>query len=86
MLVEGRVQGVGFRAFVAAKAKALGLKGFVRNLPDGRVEVVAEGDRDRLDKLAAWVKRGPRRARVSGVQIEPAPIDETFERFFIRRA
>ncbi len=62
--VAGRVQGVGFRWFTVRQALALGLVGWVRNLPDGRVRVVAEGPRDAAEALLAWLNRGPDRARV----------------------
>ena len=69
-LVRGRVQGVGFRDFVERRASALGLQGTVRNRPDGTVEVVAEGDRARLDSLLREVRVGPRLARVEEVDVE----------------
>ena len=65
--VRGRVQGVGFRFFVEREANALGLTGFVRNRPDGSVEVVAEGDRAALDALLRELHDGPRMAIVEGV-------------------
>ena len=67
-IVVGRVQGVYFRAFVENHATELGLIGYVRNLPSGReVEVMAEGDRDQLEKLLDYLKEGPARARVEKV-------------------
>jgi acylphosphatase len=72
-LVEGEVQGVGFRYFVRHRATALGLGGRVRNLPDGSVEVVAQGSPRALAELEAALWRGPslaRVARVSQVQNE----------------
>lgn len=66
-LVSGRVQGVGFRMFVYRSATGIGLRGYCRNLPDGRVEVVAEGDETGLQTLEAALKRGPRLASVSTV-------------------
>ena len=66
--VYGYVQGVNFRYFVLRLARSLDLKGYVRNLPDGSVEVVAEGERDRLERLAEQLKVGPRAARVRGVE------------------
>lgn len=68
-LVNGRVQGVGFRMFVAREATALGLAGWTRNLPDGRVEVVASGRDDTLDRLRKALIRGPRMAEVTGLDI-----------------
>ncbi len=63
-LVEGRVQGVFFRASTANEAERLGLTGHAINLPDGRVEVIAWGEDPALDALAAWLSEGPAQARV----------------------
>jgi acylphosphatase len=68
LIVEGRVQGVGFRYFVAEEAIALGVLGWVRNRWDDTVEVMAEGDRSVLEKLVKVVRRGPRAAYVSQVK------------------
>ncbi|WP_163327725.1 acylphosphatase [Desulfurobacterium thermolithotrophum] len=57
-IISGRVQGVGYRAFTKNKAKLLGLKGFVKNLPDGRVEVYAEGEEEKLYKLLNYLREG----------------------------
>ncbi len=65
--VHGRVQGVFFRAFVERWAEALKLTGYVRNLPDGTVEVRAEGERQNLERLVSYLKLGPRHARVNKV-------------------
>ena len=70
ILVEGLVQGVGFRWFVARHADALGLKGVVRNLYDGNVEIDASGDRSLIEELIRYVKVGPRGARVINLKIE----------------
>jgi acylphosphatase len=68
-VVSGRVQGVFFRAFVAEKARELGLKGFVRNLKDGRkVQVDAEGERDKLEKLLVYLRKGSPSAIVVDVK------------------
>jgi len=66
-LVTGRVQGVGFRAFTAATARRLGLTGWVRNLPDGSVEALAEGARRDLDEFVTALRSGPPAARVTDV-------------------
>lgn len=66
--VGGRVQGVGFRYFVQERAAALGLKGYARNLGDGRVEVYAIGPANRLSDLAAALHAGPRMADVRSVE------------------
>lgn len=69
--VHGRVQGVGFRYFVLRKARILGLTGYVRNLRGGRaVEVLAAGERVRLEELLSQLKIGPSKARVDGVDTE----------------
>jgi acylphosphatase len=67
--VSGRVQGVFFRDFTMNSARSLGLKGLARNMSDGRVEVIAEGDRDALMKLAERLKKGSTYARVDKVDV-----------------
>ena len=71
-LISGRVQGVAFRAYTQARALALGLSGYVQNLPAGRVEVLAQGDDAALDQLAQWLRQGPPAARVEAVHEAPA--------------
>ena len=66
--ISGRVQGVGFRWFVARQAGSLGLQGYVRNLSDGRVEVLAQGTTEELERLESHLARGPGRARVEAVE------------------
>ncbi|MCB9763421.1 MAG: acylphosphatase [Alphaproteobacteria bacterium] len=73
LLISGRVQGVWYRASTQREAARLGLVGWVRNLPDGRVEAVAEGPPDQLDALVDWCHEGPRDARVTGVTVERLP-------------
>ena len=79
-LIAGRVQGVYYRAATAARAQELRLRGSVRNLPDGRVEVIAAGDHAAQRELAAWLWRGPPAARVDAALIEEwlTPVDEGF--------
>ncbi len=67
-LVRGRVQGVGFRWFVEREAHILGIAGWVRNNPDGSVEVLAMGTRDQLAGMRSRLREGPRAARVDDVQ------------------
>ena len=69
-VVHGDVQGVGFRFFLIDEARALGVRGWVRNRPDGSVELTAEGDRAQLDALLSAAGRGPRHARVTEVEVE----------------
>ena len=73
-IVEGRVQGVGFRIFVEGAALELGLKGYVCNRPDGSVEVHAEGKEEVLERLRAELEKGPIAARVTRVAESPAPL------------
>ena len=68
-LVSGRVQGVGFRFFTHRAATREGLHGWVRNLPDGRVEIAAEGDADALERFERDVRHGPPAARVEHVEV-----------------
>lgn len=84
LLVEGHVQGVSFRAYTEQRASELGLEGYVRNLPDGRVEVVAEGPEDRLQTLEDWCWQGPPAAKVSLVRSETRPASGGFSGFSIR--
>ena len=70
-LVSGKVQGVFFRASARHQAQSLGISGYARNLADGRVEVLACGEPDKVDQLKAWLAKGPDAARVSGVACEP---------------
>jgi len=69
-LVSGRVQGVGFRFFADAGAQREGLHGWVRNLPDGRVEALAEGEADAVDRFEHAIGHGPPGARVEGVDVD----------------
>jgi acylphosphatase len=70
-LIGGRVQGVGFRVFVEARAAAEGVHGFVQNLPDGRVEADVEGDEESVDRMELALGRGPIGARVDTFTVEP---------------
>jgi acylphosphatase len=77
-LISGVVQGVGFRYFVFRKARLLGLTGWVSNLPDGRVEVVASGDLSGLTALEEALNEGPRMARVA--RVDKSEISDEIER------
>ncbi len=68
-VVQGRVQGVYYRAFTARTAVSLGLTGYVRNLPDNSVEIAAEGERTQLEKLIKYLKQGPAGARVANLKL-----------------
>lgn len=82
--ITGRVQGVGFRYFTWDAARREGLTGLVRNLPDGSVEAVAEGDREALDRFEWAISRGPRGGRVEHVDREAGPATGRFADFSIR--
>jgi acylphosphatase len=76
-VVSGRVQGVGFRFFTAEAARREGLAGTVRNLDDGTVEVVADGDAESIQRFERSLRQGPARARVEYVRVEEIdPLDE----------
>lgn len=70
VIVSGRVQGVAYRYFAEKQANDLGLTGWVRNLHDGRVEVLAEGERAGLERLLECLRAGPRMARVEAADVE----------------
>jgi len=82
--ISGRVQGVAFRFFAREVASELGLTGWVSNLYDGRVEVVAEGDREKLELFLAELKKGPRLARVEKVEVTWEEFRAEFSDFSIR--
>ncbi len=71
--VSGRVQGVGYRASCAHRAKRAGVAGWALNLADGRVEAVFEGEPRSVEDLLAWCRTGPRHARVTGVVVREEP-------------
>ena len=79
--VSGRVQGVGFRYYALSQAESLGLTGWVRNRPDGSVEVLAEGSRPELEAFVDALWKGPSGASVRNVHVEWSPASGTFERF-----
>ena len=83
-VVYGYVQGVFFRAFVARQAKELGLTGFVHNLPDGAVEVNAEGERNKLEELIKYLKVGPPAAKVERVVTRWSEHSGSYSGFNIR--
>ncbi|MGB9634546.1 MAG: acylphosphatase [Chloroflexaceae bacterium] len=69
VVISGRVQGVGFRAHTRARARSLGVEGWVRNLPDGRVEAVFEGTRASVQQMVSWCYSGPNYAVVEKVDV-----------------
>jgi acylphosphatase len=83
-VVHGRVQGVNFRYYTQLRARELGLTGYVRNLWDGTVEVVAEGQQSKLEDLLAFLRAGPRAALVTRVDTEWLAPTDGFDRFEVR--
>lgn len=82
--VYGLVQGVGFRASTVYQARKLGLNGYVKNLPTGEVEIVAEGEEDKLNSLLEWSKIGPAGASVEKVEYKLEDFKGEFKNFEIR--
>lgn len=85
LLVSGLVQGVYFRASATTQATELGVTGYARNLPDGRVEIVAEGTNDQLEQLKAWCAEGPPAARVDSVEVTEKLATGEFHEFGVWR-
>ncbi len=81
---SGVVQGVGFRFFTVRQARELGISGWVRNTPDGRVEIVAEGEDWQLEEFAKSVKIGPSHSTVTGTEIKEEKFKDEFEEFEVR--
>jgi acylphosphatase len=73
---HGHVQGVSFRYHTRQRAAALGLSGWVRNRPDGTVEAEAQGPRDAVDALTAWMREGPAGAEVRRLEVESIPTED----------
>ncbi|AEA46767.1 acylphosphatase [Archaeoglobus veneficus] len=82
--ISGVVQGVGFRYFTRKVAKEMGVKGYVMNLSDGRVYIVAEGSEEQLEKFISTVRQGPLHAIVKGIEISEGEATGEFEDFKIR--
>ena len=83
-IVSGRVQGVGFRIYTRAQARQLGVKGYVRNLSSGEVEIVACGEPENIDTLIEWAKSGSPSAVVNNLKVDVVTDVEEFEGFEIR--
>ncbi len=82
-VIHGRVQGVGFRAFVLRRAREHGVHGEARNTPDGGVEVIAEGDPERIDAFIEEVRQGPTLARVEHVELREHESEPRYRSFTI---
>ncbi len=82
-LVSGRVQGVFYRASTRNRARELGVTGYAKNLPDGRVELLACGEEKAVQELVDWLWQGPPAAKVSAVDVSDMQMDEMPETFSI---
>jgi len=85
VIVSGKVQGVYFRASCVDTARKLGIGGWVRNMPDNRVEIMASGGAKVMDEFIKWCKLGPSGARVDNILVEEKVL-QPFENFIIRRS
>ena len=85
VVVEGLVQGVMFRGSMQRQAQLLGVTGWVRNLPDGNVEALLEGERPDVERLIEWCRHGPSMAEVESVEVREEPYQGEFYRFSIVR-
>lgn len=81
VVIQGRVQGVGFRAAAVRKAHALGVCGWVRNQPDGSVQALVQGSPESVDLLLSWFNMGPPNARVSHIDYQSVSTNRKFDRF-----
>lgn len=84
VLIQGRVQGVFFRASTEDEANRLGLTGWVRNLPGGGVEAVFEGEEERVEEIIAWCHEGPSYAHVTEVGVNHEPYTGEFDSFLVK--
>lgn len=84
VFLEGRVQGVGFRHFTRTNARKIGVNGWVKNLPDGRVEAVFEGDDKDVEKMISLVKQGPRSSRVTDVHVDRSAPQNDLDGFQVK--
>ncbi len=82
--ISGDVQGVFFRSETKRRAQSLNLTGWVKNTPDGTVEIIAEGEKDNLRKLAVWCGEGPSAARVSNVKLKEREYKREFKTFSVK--
>lgn len=84
VFISGRVQGVWFRQSTRHKADELGISGWVRNLPDGRVQALFEGEKSQVEALINWCWQGPTRAEVKDVRVEWLAPSSEFSGFHVR--
>ncbi len=85
IIVQGTVQGIFFRQFVKEHADNLGLVGFVRNLENGNVEIIVEGESGQIERLVGFVRKGPEHAQIRNVKIEERKWSGDFKEFKVLR-
>ncbi|NJD52672.1 MAG: acylphosphatase [Candidatus Methanoperedens sp.] len=85
VFISGKVQGVFFRSSTKDMANKLGLYGWVRNLADGRVEAVFEGEKDAIEKMLEWCREGPQYAKVTGIEVIREQFKGDSKEFLLRR-
>jgi acylphosphatase len=84
VLINGRVQGVGFRYFVTSRAVSYQVSGYVRNLDTGGVEIEVEGTRQEINDFLSEIRRGPRHGAVMDFQVEWKPHKKQYDHFFVK--
>lgn len=84
ILVSGRVQGVAFRYYARNIAIQLDVKGWIKNLPNGQVELVVEGSKNSVEEMVEWCKRGPRMAEVEDIEVDWLPYSGKFGQFQLK--
>ncbi|MFP3165928.1 MAG: acylphosphatase [Nitrososphaeria archaeon] len=82
IIVEGLVQGVGYRAFAKRAAEKLGLKGYAENLPDGTVKIIVEGEKDQIEDFIEECKRGPPLSEVENLEVKWEQYKGEFDSFY----
>ena len=83
LLISGQIQGIGYRQFVKQNAQKLGLAGWVRNLPDGKVEAVCQGKKEQLEQLVLLCRKGPFMAEVKDIVVTEAETEKEYSDFVI---
>ncbi|MEK9178194.1 MAG: acylphosphatase [Patescibacteria group bacterium] len=81
VLISGFVQGVGFRHFVKSNAQSLNIRGWIKNLPNGKVEAIFQGNEENIEHLIAICKKGPFLSEVEDIKVEKIKNSETFDKF-----
>lgn len=84
LLITGRVQGVGYRASALEKGQQLGIRGWVKNLSDGRVEMLIAGEQLELEQMISWTEQGPRFAEVTHIDVSEQSVTGKLSDFHIR--